>query len=108
MNKNAKSTSRQQVIGFISRNPGCSFSDVVAGTGLDKSPVNCSLWAMTQDGRLRREGDQKSYRYWLSDECTVIESGVSGGEVSFPFTPVFGGQNPLTYLFNQCLAGVRK
>ncbi len=97
-----KNSGRQAVINFIGQHPGCSFQDIRHGTGLDPSVVNSALWQMNRDGRVKREGEYRSYRYTLIDTTAVTESD-----------PEFyrqrpGGVNPMTNLFNQCLAGVRK
>ncbi|MBD0758891.1 MarR family transcriptional regulator [Klebsiella variicola] len=93
---------KQCVINFIGQNPGCSFQDIRRGTGLDSSVVNSSLWQLNKDGQVKREGECRSFRYTLIDTTAVTESD-----------PEFyrqrpGGVNPMTNLFNQCLAGVRK
>lgn len=41
-----KRISRTQiVINFIGSNPGCTFSEIRTGTGLDPSVVNSAIWA---------------------------------------------------------------
>lgn len=93
---------KQCVINFIGQHPGCCFQDIRRGTGLDSSVVNSSLWQLNKDGQVKREGECRSFRYTLIDTTAVTESD-----------PEFyrqrpGGVNPMTNLFNQCLAGVRK
>ncbi|HCQ8665801.1 TPA: MarR family transcriptional regulator [Klebsiella variicola] len=97
-----KNSGKQAVINFIGQHPGCSFQDIRRGTGLDPSVVNSSLWQLNKDGQVKREGECRSYRCTLIDTTAVTESD-----------PEFycqrpGGVNPMTNLFNQCLAGVRK
>ncbi|CDL52033.1 hypothetical protein [Klebsiella pneumoniae ISC21] len=58
---------------------------------------------MNRDGRVKREGEYRSYRYTLAGQAAVTESDPS---VQYRQRP--GGVNPMTNLFNQCLAGVRK
>ncbi|MEH9241212.1 hypothetical protein RAF34_29775, partial [Klebsiella pneumoniae] len=70
---------------------------------LDSSVVNSSLWQMHRDGQVKRAGECRSYRYTLIDTTAVTESDPS---VQYRQRP--GGVNPMTNLFNQCLAGVRK
>lgn len=93
----------QIVINFIGSNPGCTFSEIRNGTGLDSSVVNSAIWATFNDGRVLREGERKGYRYTLAEQTAVTESDPS---VQYRQRP--GGVNPMTNLFNQCLAGVRK
>ncbi|MEQ5054633.1 helix-turn-helix domain-containing protein [Klebsiella michiganensis] len=93
----------QIVINFIGSNPGCTFSEIRTGTGLDSSVVNSAIWATFNDGRVLRAGERKGYRYTLIDTTAVTESDPS---VQYRQRP--GGVNPMTNLFNQCLAGVRK
>ncbi|MDM4468361.1 MarR family transcriptional regulator [Klebsiella michiganensis] len=97
-------TGRQAVINFIGQHPGCSFQDILRGTGLDQSVVNSALCQMNRDGRVKREGECRSYRYTLIDTTTVTEST----SADFQFSNHHCGSNKLTNLFNQCLAGVRK
>ncbi|HII0000338.1 TPA: MarR family transcriptional regulator [Klebsiella variicola] len=97
-----KNSGKQAVINFIGQHPGCSFQDIRRGTGLGSSVVNSSLWKLNEDGQVRREGECRSFRYTLIDTTAATESD-----------PEFyrqrpGGVNPMTNLFNQCLAGVRK
>ncbi|EPS5422579.1 MarR family transcriptional regulator [Klebsiella michiganensis] len=96
-------TGRQAVINFIGQHPGCSFQDILRGTGLDQSVVNSALWQMNRDGRVKREGECRSYRYTLIDTTTVTDSDPS---IQYRQRP--GGVNPMTNLFNQLMAGVRK
>ncbi|EMP7485428.1 MarR family transcriptional regulator [Klebsiella pneumoniae] len=98
-----KNSGRQAVINFIGQHPGCSFQDIRRGTGLDPSVVNSALWQMNRDGRVKREGEYRSYRYALAEQTAVTESKPS---VQYRHRP--DGVNPMTTLFNQCLAGVRK
>lgn len=97
-------TGRQAVINFIGQHPGCSFQDIRRGTGLDQSVVNSALWQMNRDGRVKREGEFRSYRYTLADQTAVTEST----SADYQFSNRHCGANKLTNLFNQCLAGVRK
>ena len=99
-----KNSGRQAVINFIGQHPGCSFQDIRRGTGLDPSVVNSALWQMNRDGRVKREGEYRSYRYTLAEQTTVTEST----SADFQFSNHHCGANKLTSLFNQCLAGVRK
>ncbi len=99
-----KNSGRQAVINFIGQHPGCSFQDIRHGTGLDPSVVNSALWQMNRDGRVKREGEYRSYRYTLAEQTTVTEST----SADFQFSNRHSGANKLTNLFNQCLAGVRK
>ncbi|HBS0772884.1 TPA: MarR family transcriptional regulator [Klebsiella pneumoniae] len=98
-----KNSGKQSVINFIGQHPGCSFQDIRRGTGLDSSVVNSSLWQMHRDGQVKREGECRSYRYTLIDTTAVTESDPS---VQYRHRP--DGANPMTKLFNYCLAGVRK
>ncbi|HBC7359375.1 MULTISPECIES: hypothetical protein [Klebsiella/Raoultella group] len=93
----------QIVINFIGSNPGCTFSEIRTGTGLHSSVVNSAIWATFNDGRVLRAGERKGYRYTLAEQTAVTESDPS---VQYRQRP--GGVNPMTNLFNQCLAGVRK
>lgn len=94
----------QIVINFIGSHPGCTFSEIRTGTGLHSSVVNSAIWAMVNDGWIKREGERKSYRYTLADTTTVTEST----SADFQFSNRHSGTNKLTNLFNQCLTGVRK
>lgn len=98
-----KNSGRQAVINFIGQHPGCSFQDIRHGTGLDPSVVNSALWQMNRDGRVKREGEYRSYRYTLAEQTAVTESDPS---VQYRHRP--DGANPMTKLFNYYLAGVRK
>lgn len=93
----------QIVINFIGSNPGCTFSEIRTGTGLHSSVVNSAIWATFNDGRVLRAGERKGYRYTLAEQTAVTESDPS---VQYRQRP--DGVNPMTNLFNQCLAGVRK
>ena len=97
-----KNTGKQAVINYIGQHPGCNFQDIRRGTGLDQSVVNSALWQMNKDGQVKREGECRRYRYTLTDQVTVTE------ESDLKFIKRPGGANPMTNLFNQCLAGVRK
>nr|DAY90365.1 MAG TPA: winged helix-turn-helix domain protein [Caudoviricetes sp.] len=97
-----KNSGKQAVINFVGQHPGCNFQDIRRGTGLDSSVVNSALWQMNKDGQVKREGECRSYRYTLTDPTTVTESS------DLQFMKLPGGANPMTNLFNQCLAGVRK
>lgn len=75
-----KNSGRQAVINFIGQHPGCSFQDIRHGTGLDPSVVNSALWQMNRDGRVKREGEYRSYRYTLAEHPATpsIRSALSG------------------------------
>ncbi|MGE0970103.1 MarR family transcriptional regulator [Klebsiella sp. WOUb02] len=92
----------QIVINFIGSHPGCTFSEIRTGTGLDPSVVNSAIWAIRNDGRVKREGERKSYRYTLTEQATATDTS------DLQFSNRHCGANKLTNLFNQCLAGVRK
>lgn len=47
----------QIVINFIGSHPGCTFSEIRTGTGLDSSVVNSAIWATFNDGRVWRGCD---------------------------------------------------
>lgn len=97
-----KNTGKQAVINYIGQHPGCSFNEIRHATELDPSVVNSALWQMNKDGQVKREGECRSYRYTLTDQATVTK------ESDLQFIKRPGGANPMTNLFNQCLAGVRK
>ncbi|HDH1524143.1 TPA: MarR family transcriptional regulator [Klebsiella quasipneumoniae subsp. similipneumoniae] len=97
-----KNSGKQAVINYIGQHPGCSFQDIRRGTGLGPSVVNSSLWQLNKDGQVNREGECRSFRYTLIDTTAVTESDPE----FYRHRP--GGVNPMTNLFNQCLAGVRK
>lgn len=58
----------QQIISYISEHPGCHSTDIIAGTGLNKSTVNGTLSRLVIDQRVRREGFEKQYRYIAVDK----------------------------------------
>ncbi|POU03599.1 hypothetical protein C3369_07205 [Escherichia sp. ESNIH1] len=58
----------QQIITYISQHPGCHSTDIIAGTGLNKSTVNGTLSRLVIDQRVRREGFEKQYRYIAVDK----------------------------------------
>ncbi len=99
-----KVSGTQIVINFIGSHPGCTFSDICTGTGLEKTVINSAIWNTFNDGRIKRAGELKSYRYTLADRTTATEST----SADFQFSNRHCGANKLTNLFNQCLAGVRK
>lgn len=98
-----KNSGKQAVINYIGQHPGCSFNEIRHATELDPSVVNSALWQMNKDGQVKREGECRSFRYTLSDTTAVTESDPL---VLYRKCP--GVANPMTNLFNQCLAGVRK
>lgn len=98
-----KNSGKQAVINYVGQHPGCSFRDIRRGTGLDSSVVNSSLWQMHRDGQVQRAGECRSYRYTLIDTTAVTESNPS-----VQHRHRHDGANPMTKLFNYCLAGVRK
>lgn len=57
----------QQIISYIAAHPGCHSTDIIAGTGLNKSTVNGTLSRLVIDQRVRREGFEKQYRYMAVD-----------------------------------------
>lgn len=98
-----KNTGKQAVINYIGQHPGCLFNEIRHATELDPSVVNSALWQMNnKDGQVKREGECRHYRYTLTDQATVTK------ESDLQFLKRPGGVNPMTNLFNQCLAGVRK
>lgn len=58
----------QQIISYISEHPGCHSTDIIAGTGLNKSTVNGTLSRLVIDQRVLREGFEKQYRYIAVDK----------------------------------------
>lgn len=58
----------QQIIAYIGEHPGCHSTDIIAGTGLNKSTVNGTLSRLVIDQRVRREGFEKQYRYIAVDK----------------------------------------
>ncbi|HHR1399413.1 TPA: hypothetical protein ACS3JV_002529 [Klebsiella oxytoca] len=53
----------QIVINFIGSHPGCTFSEIRTGTGLDSSVVNSAIWApSTTDGFCEQESEQEHLR----------------------------------------------
>jgi len=57
----------QQILTYIAAHPGCHSTDIIAGTGLNKSTVNGTLSKLVLDQRVRREGFEKQYRYMAVD-----------------------------------------
>lgn len=100
-----KTSNRQLIINFIGRHPGCTFSEVIEGTDLLKSCVNSALCKLSENKEIRRSGPKGAYTYSLPSWQKIVEPV---REFTFEFTPYFGCKNPMTNLFNQCLAGVRK
>lgn len=93
----------QTILEFVQRHPGCSNNDVSTGTGLKKKNTSSTLNKLTFDCRVKRTGEPGEYRYtYLGREITKPEPK----RVTNP-SARFGCANPLTELFNQCLAGVR-
>lgn len=75
-------------------------SAAVPGLTLQWSIPPCGRCTVTARLSVR---ECRSYRYTLIDTTAVTESDPS---VQYRQRP--GGVNPMTNLFNQCLAGVRK
>lgn len=93
----------QIIINFIGKHPGCTFPGIRQGTGLNHSVVNSAIWAMVNDGRVKRSGEHRHYQYTLTKRAEVTEEA----EEKADFDPYYGCSNPLTHIFNQRLAAVR-
>lgn len=85
----------QIVINFIGSHPGCTFSEIRTGTGLDSSVVNSAIWATFNDGRVLRAGERRreSMRLKMNTpgDSVIVESNLvsqfypdfeSGGELT--------------------------
>lgn len=97
-----KNSGKQAVINFIGQHPAAVFriSAAVPALTLQWSIPPCGRCTMTA---VQRAGECRSYCYTLIDTTAVTESDPS---VQYRQRP--GGVNPMTNLFNQCTAGVRK
>lgn len=100
-----KTSNRQLIINFIGKHPGCTFAEVIEGTDLLKSCVNSALCKLTDSKEIKRSGPKGNYTYTLPSWQKVVEPV---RDFTFEFSPYFGCKNPMTNLFNECLAGVRK
>lgn len=94
----------QRIFEFVQRNPGCQCADVTKGTGICKATAASTLNKLYFDCRVRRTGEQGNYRY---TSCGPAEPPVRKPKKAEEKTGIFGCANPLTNLFNQCLAEVR-
>lgn len=92
----------QIVINFIGKHPGCTFPEIRTETGLDQSVVNSAIWAMVNDGRARRTGEYRHYKYTLATRTAVTDDEPAASGCHDP-----DRCNPLTHMFNQRLAAVR-
>ncbi|EKZ6375198.1 hypothetical protein RE069_002284 [Klebsiella aerogenes] len=101
-----KISDRQRIINYIASHPNCTSNQVSAGTEIAKSVVVSALAKMTDDTRLKRHGPFGKYTYTVSSWVEIIEE-VPPEVDQFEFTPQYGCSNPLTHMFNQCLAEVR-
>lgn len=99
-----KKTQTAMVMEYITANPGATYREVIEATKCTTSTVNALLGQQHRRGKLIRRGEKGEYRYSIQPGCEV-----SGWipEKRAPFEPGFGCANPLTRLFNACLAGVR-
>lgn len=96
-------TYTDSILKFIADHPGCQYSEIISGTGIDKSNVSSVLTKLVYDQRLARSGARTGYKYTVTGSRRMIPSlsDSQGGESTF------GCANPLTSLFNQCLMQVR-
>lgn len=85
---------------YIAEHPGCTMGEIIRNTGQNKSSVASTLFRLTASKTFRRDGSGKFYRYYVEDTTPRRHSAPK---------PVDGPHaiNPLTNLFNQCLASVR-
>ncbi|HFE3439490.1 TPA: hypothetical protein ACF3I9_000858 [Klebsiella aerogenes] len=101
-----KISDRQRIINYIASHPNCTSKQVSAGTDIVKSVVVSALAKMTDDTRLKRHGRFGKYTYTVSSWVEIIEE-VPPKAAELAFTLRYGCSNPLTHMFNQCLAEVR-
>lgn len=93
----------QKVIQYVTNHPGCYFTHVVLDAKIPKGIASTTLWILTRDGILRREGFEKRYRYYAVDPSDIpVNSSKKRSSLELQKKP-----NPLTNLFNQRLAEVR-
>lgn len=100
-----KKTQTETVMAYITAHPGADYRQVLADTGFHDSTVNALLGQQFRRGKLLRSGEKGAYQYTVAPGHEV--SGWSAPEKREPISGEFGNANPLTRLFNECLAGVR-
>lgn len=92
-----------EIIQYITKHPGCYMSDIRRDTTIQKGAIASALCELTRVKTLRREGFEKRYRYFFvrpEDRPDIEPKKISK-------QPSRETANPLTNLFNQCLASVR-
>lgn len=92
-----------EIIQYVTKHPGCYMSDIRRDTSIQKGAIASALTELTRIKTLRREGFEKSYRYFVArpESLPII------GPKRIPKQPNRDTANPLNNLFNQCLASVR-
>ena len=92
-----------EIIQYITKHPGCYMSYIRRDTSIQKGAIASALCELTRIKTLRREGFEKRYRYFVvrpEDRPVIAPKRI-------PRQPNRDTANPLTNLFNQCLASVR-
>lgn len=92
-----------EIIQYVTKHPGCYMSDIRRDTKIQKGAIASALTELTRVKTFRREGFEKRYRYFVvrpEDRPAVAPKRI-------PKQPNRDTANPLTNLFNQCLASVR-
>ncbi|EMB4325613.1 hypothetical protein RJ492_004112 [Pluralibacter gergoviae] len=97
-------TQTEIVMAYITAHPGATYRQILDATGCQVTTTNTLLGQQYRRGKLLRSGVKGDFSYivapgnevhgWVDEE--QVESDVH-----------FGCANPLTRLFNECLAGVR-
>ena len=100
-----KTTKTETVLAYLTARPASMFRQIVNATCMSDMSVNTSLCQLVQAGKVIRNGEKGNYEYSVAPGHEV--RGWQPPARTEPFEPGFGCANPLTRLFNECLAGVR-
>lgn len=92
-----------QIIQYVASHPGCYMSDLRRDTSIKKSTIASGLYELTKANSLRREGFESRYRYFVirPEDRPAADPKRTLRQVNRDKA------NPLTTLFNNCLASVR-
>lgn len=107
-------TTTSLIFNFIKNNPGCVPREVAASLGVTPDKISSQMGFLARKGRLARDGEEGSFRYYIPEEKPHVEEAENNirvvdslnGHPSFDECRANCGNYQLTKLLRNIRAGL--